>query len=202
MSAFGASHHAAVRMGEVGGYLLLEAERLQDLDGHGVVHIEMKVLEHIFNYDGYDNEIARFFVDYADELHLHSCFYCETAYVNVYDIAGNSKKYFDLDHVLPKSKCPILALSLFNFVPSCQVCNSRIKKSIPIGKDLGERKVLSPTSNLYDFENNVRFRLRPQNNKEFKQLEAFVAAVDYNSFSEAAKHLYLTQPTVPRACIS
>lgn len=31
---------------------------------------------------------------------------------------------------------------------------------------------------------------------EFKQLEAFVAAVDYNSFSEAAKHLYLTQPTV------
>lgn len=31
---------------------------------------------------------------------------------------------------------------------------------------------------------------------EFKQLEAFVAAVEYNSFSEAAKHLYLTQPTI------
>lgn len=31
---------------------------------------------------------------------------------------------------------------------------------------------------------------------EFKQLEAFVAVVDYNSFSEAARHLYLTQPTV------
>lgn len=31
---------------------------------------------------------------------------------------------------------------------------------------------------------------------EFKQLEAFVAAVDYNSFSEAAKKLYLTQPTI------
>lgn len=31
---------------------------------------------------------------------------------------------------------------------------------------------------------------------EFKQLEAFVTAVDYNSFSEAAKHLYLTQPTI------
>lgn len=31
---------------------------------------------------------------------------------------------------------------------------------------------------------------------EFKQLEAFVAAVDYNSFSEAAKRLYLTQPTI------
>lgn len=31
---------------------------------------------------------------------------------------------------------------------------------------------------------------------ELKQLEAFTAVVDYNSFSEAAKHLFLTQPTV------
>lgn len=31
---------------------------------------------------------------------------------------------------------------------------------------------------------------------EFKQLEAFVAVVDYGSFSEAARHLYLTQPTI------
>lgn len=31
---------------------------------------------------------------------------------------------------------------------------------------------------------------------ELKQLEAFVAVVDYNSFSEAARHLFLTQPTV------
>lgn len=31
---------------------------------------------------------------------------------------------------------------------------------------------------------------------EFKQLEAFVAVVEYSSFSKAAKHLYLTQPTI------
>ena len=31
---------------------------------------------------------------------------------------------------------------------------------------------------------------------DFKQLEAFVAVVDYNSFSEAARRLYLTQPTI------
>ena len=31
---------------------------------------------------------------------------------------------------------------------------------------------------------------------EFKQLEAFVAVVDYGSFSEAARTLYLTQPTI------
>ena len=31
---------------------------------------------------------------------------------------------------------------------------------------------------------------------EFKQLEAFVAVIDYGSFSEAAHKLYLTQPTI------
>ena len=31
---------------------------------------------------------------------------------------------------------------------------------------------------------------------EFKQLDAFVAVVDYGSFSEAARKLYLTQPTI------
>ena len=31
---------------------------------------------------------------------------------------------------------------------------------------------------------------------EFKQLEAFVAVVDYERFSEAARRLYLTQPTI------
>ena len=31
---------------------------------------------------------------------------------------------------------------------------------------------------------------------EFKHLEAFVAVVDYGNFSEAARRLYLTQPTI------
>lgn len=33
-----------------------------------------------------------------------------------------------LDHFYPKSDYPFLALSLYNFVPSCQICNSRLFK--------------------------------------------------------------------------
>lgn len=128
---------------------------------HGFTDAEKSQLESIFNYDGYSSEIAKFFIDHDDELNIHSCFYCETAYVNAYTIAGTTKKHFDVDHVLPKKKCPILALSLFNFVPSCQVCNSRIKKDNPIGRTSAEREKLSPTSTDYKFEDNVRFRLRP-----------------------------------------
>ena len=128
---------------------------------HGFTDADKSRLESIFNYDGYDSEIAKFFLAHADDLNIHSCFYCETAYVNAYTIAGTAKKHFDVDHVLPKSVCPILALSLFNFVPSCQVCNSRIKKDDSIGRTPAEREELSPTSAKYLFEDNVRFRLRP-----------------------------------------
>ena len=32
-----------------------------------------------------------------------------------------------MDHFYPKSLYPFLALSLYNFIPSCQICNSRFK---------------------------------------------------------------------------
>lgn len=118
-------------------------------------------IESIFNYDGYCAEIAKFFINNADRLKLHSCFYCEMSYVNVFTIDRGKKKHFDVDHVLPKSECPLLALSLFNFVPSCQVCNSRIKRQFPIGCTPAERAELSPSAANYDFESNVKFRLRP-----------------------------------------
>ena len=119
------------------------------------------ILNSIFNYDAYESEIANYFIAKANELRLHSCFYCETAYINVYSVRGTHKKHFDLDHVLPKSKCPLVALSLFNFVPSCQICNSRIKGQKTIGDNLYERGILSPSDFNYDFENHVKFRLRP-----------------------------------------
>lgn len=40
------------------------------------------------------------------------------------------------------------------------------------------------------------FQGKEEKTMDFKQLEAFVAVVEYGSFSEAARRLYLTQPTI------
>ena len=40
---------------------------------------------------------------------------------------NDKKTTADLDHFYPKSLYPFLALSLYNFIPSCQICNSRFK---------------------------------------------------------------------------
>lgn len=65
-----------------------------------------------------------------------------------------------MDHFLPKSKCPIIGLSLFNFVPSCQVCNSRIKHSHLLGSNKVEWKKFNPAGENYSIDNDVKIRLR------------------------------------------
>lgn len=69
---------------------------------------------------------------------------------------------FDVEHILDKGSCPIVALSLMNFVPSCQVCNSRLKKTRVLGKYGIPEGKLSPTSPLYDFDNGVTIRILPK----------------------------------------
>lgn len=190
-------------------------------------------LKSVFRYssdninDALQPHIARFFMDSQNGFKVHTCHYCDTAYVNVYEaLAGyptvldlvnkasreelqtlvrtaaggcitdrvvtsiinhrtyhteadfnslgywhncpdkcetirqDTMNHFDLDHVLPKGDCPIVALSLFNFVPSCQVCNEKLKRKRTLGNDETQRSKLSPTSDHYDFDNQVTIVLR------------------------------------------
>lgn len=80
-----------------------------------------------FSYDCYKNFIADFFTKNADKLKIHSCFYCDAAYTGVFSTDEEVRRTFDVDHFFPKSEYPMFSLSLYNFVPSCQVCNSRVK---------------------------------------------------------------------------
>ena len=54
---------------------------------------------------------------------IEVCPYCQRNYISSY----GKKTTADLDHFYPKSLYPFLALSLYNFIPSCQICNSRFK---------------------------------------------------------------------------
>lgn len=123
----------------------------------------------VFNYDGYYQraKIAPFFRDHAEVLKIHTCHFCDMAYINVYnyvDVKDGRKKtasHFDLDHVLEKSRYPLLALSLFNLVPSCPICNGRLKGPEPLAKDASKLKKLSPTSSSFQFDQKVLLTLLP-----------------------------------------
>ena len=64
--------------------------------------------------------------DLAKKLNVNVCPYCNRNYTFT---TTNSKKNTrpDFDHFYSKEKYPILALSFYNLIPSCILCNSRLK---------------------------------------------------------------------------
>lgn len=57
------------------------------------------------------------------QLGVRVCPYCNRMYTTT--LFGEDKIRPDFDHFYPKSKYPYLAVSLFNLIPSCSMCNKR-----------------------------------------------------------------------------
>lgn len=76
---------------------------------------------------------------------------------------SDKRNHFDLDHALDKGSCPLVALSLMNYVPSCQACNEKLKRSLILGNYITNTPEphLSPTSPKYDYYGNVSFQYIP-----------------------------------------
>lgn len=150
---------------------------LQKLDKSSLNEIKKKFdekdTEKIFRYSKICDKIADFFKKNADKLKIHSCFYCDAAYTGVFSTEEEVRRTFDVDHFFPKSEYPMFSLSLYNFVPSCQVCNSRVKgrrnfiKFYSLEKDLSLRKVLSqisPAGKKYAMDSNLTIKVYPEKN--------------------------------------
>ncbi|AEW00163.1 hypothetical protein A4D02_28485 [Niastella koreensis] len=88
-------------------------------------------IEHIFNYTSFRK---KFGYELANELDVVCCPYCNRNYTTVHDTdksgKPDKKKVFpEFDHFYPRTDHPILALSFYNLVPSCNICNSHFKGS-------------------------------------------------------------------------
>jgi 5-methylcytosine-specific restriction endonuclease McrA len=60
--------------------------------------------------------------DFVKLFKLKSCPYCNRNYIFTVDTTTDKLRP-EIDHFYPKSKYPFLALSFYNLIPSCQVCN-------------------------------------------------------------------------------
>ncbi len=112
-------------------------------------------IEDLFNYqEKYQKFISDIFKKHLD---IHTCYYCNIDLVNVFKVGNNKiKGGYTLDHIKSKSEYPHLALSLYNLIPSCYICNSTLKRDGDIGD-------VSPTSAKFDFDKKVKFKTFMQN---------------------------------------
>ncbi len=88
------------------------------------------------------------------DLGIKVCPYCNRNYITWYQSQDNKTlTTADLDHYYQKGYYPLFALSLFNFVPSCQVCNSRLKGTNPM------EEALYPFEEGFDDDASFNFQL-------------------------------------------
>ncbi len=94
----------------------------------------------IFNYSAFSTNCGAWNAyKYVEMLGIKTCPYCNLSYLTMIPKKGkNGGLRPDLDHFFPKSKHPYLALSLYNLIPSCSNCNSRLKR------DKDDTELLNP----------------------------------------------------------
>lgn len=84
----------------------------------------------LFSYDKFPNHTGEWNRHKLLSLmEIEVCPYCQRNYISSFEENDDKRTTADLDHFYPKSLYPFLALSLYNFIPSCQICNSRFKGS-------------------------------------------------------------------------
>lgn len=90
-----------------------------------------RIVKGIFNYDAYRGKPECH--DNYSGLDLSFCLYCnlgETQVVSVIDhLSGDAfnKALLQLDHFYPQSRHPYFAVSFFNLIPGCSICNAVLK---------------------------------------------------------------------------
>lgn len=61
----------------------------------------------------------------VNALGIKTCPYCNKNFIDIYmNKSGKMKFNGDMDHYLPKSKYPYLALCIYNLIPVCKSCNN------------------------------------------------------------------------------
>ena len=111
----------------------------------------INICKTIFNYDDKLSKHKNFAYKLSRECGINVCPYCNINYT--YTISDKYNDYIrpDFDHFLPKSKYPILTLSLYNLIPCCHTCNhqksdnefSLIDNLYPYNEGLQHEKVFS-----------------------------------------------------------
>ena len=130
-------------------------ERLQEIKDNLGDMSNRDEVKALFNYETkFQTHISKFFEQYVE---VHICYFCNIEFINTFMTKNEKiKNGFTLDHYIDKGKYPYLALSLYNLIPSCYTCNSKVKRVHSV-------ETLSPASAYFDFDEKVKFKTFMEN---------------------------------------
>ncbi len=119
----------------------------------------------LFNYEKFISASKSTSYKLASDLDRNTCTYCNRLYTNtIVERDPITKKFNDggritrpqFDHWFPKSIYPVLALSFYNLIPSCAVCNSSIKGDTPFELATHIHPYLSDSAEQFSFTYKIK----------------------------------------------
>lgn len=123
-------------------------------------------------------------------LGIKVCPYCQRNYITSYTLVEKDKvekTTADLDHFYSKKDYPFLALSLYNFIPSCPICNSRMKLD-----ESTYDKITKENNIIYPYIDNFKGVFKTNN----QLLEVLLGSRDTFEVSIDAQGDFKTQATI------
>ncbi|MFD2914783.1 hypothetical protein [Psychroserpens luteus] len=94
--------------------------------------------KHVFTVKGYKEWFTNGSINYslAEWLDKHTCVYCNRQYIFTTRKIGEKRGVTcQFDHWFDKGSRPLFALSFYNLIPSCSVCNSSVKSRTHFNTD-------------------------------------------------------------------
>lgn len=131
----------------------------------------------------------------AQNLNIKTCTYCNRIYTNTMKKANDRRLMRpQFDHWFPKSKFPLLALSFYNLIPSCAVCNSSAKSDTIFSLNTHlhpyiDKDITSRFSFSYDhFKGQNKFKVKAKFNN-YGDRKAYKTITDLNLKSMYNAHI-------------
>ena len=161
-----------------------------------------KFLESIFvkEYDRFTdrnvkNQNLWWAYTFVQNINISVCPYCNSQFIFTY-LNDNGRTRPVLDHFFCKSEYPFLAISIYNLIPCCKVCNSDFKGSTKV--DL--KNYINPY--IHEFEGKVSFKREIVKNKKEKndyfsaitgESDDFKITLDFTALPEELVEQYKNQ---------
>ena len=131
---------------------------------------DTKLLRKVFDYDKFISKDADFSYSLSHVKKTNACPYCNRQYTLTIEKKTRAGEVVDhiakphFDHWFAKTTFPLLALSFYNLVPSCSVCNSSIKGSTLMQIN----NHVHPYCQERGYEPSFKFRVLFTGDKEFE----------------------------------
>lgn len=91
------------------------------------INYKKELIKHLFSYRAFSTKRKSYSAyDLAKNLNIPTCVYCNRIYTKTVIDKKNKKPYTrpTFDHWFAQSKYPIFALSFYNLIPCCNICNN------------------------------------------------------------------------------